>query len=217
MHAFAAEKLKAAPLERAQQLMLGTAYGYKTLGMPLQGFEQNLSNLTADTFNTFLQEQILPTRLIFCANGLERHEEFAQLVQDRTKGIPPASKFNKQRTNAVYTGGECRMFSEGPSTTAMLCFESVPWSHPDMVVFGVLQTLIGNATGFSMGGPGKGMHCRAIRNGKCRYHMQCSTSTSSSSRSIQSTPTSRILGYSAYRSREPEHKLLSLDTSLWRS
>jgi predicted Zn-dependent peptidase len=166
MHTQAAEKVNAAPLERAPQLMYGTAFGHKTLGMPLSGFEQTLPNLTADAFNSFLQDWIIPSRLVFCANGLHRHEEFVQLVAARTKSIPAPSKLNKERAKAVYTGGECRMFYECPSTSVVLAFESVPWNDPDMVVFGVLQTLIGNATGFSMGGPGKGMHCRAIRNSK---------------------------------------------------
>ena len=163
LHGLMTEKFRTAPLERAPQLLVGTAYGHKTLGMPLNGFEQTLPNITADTWNGFLQDWVLPTRLTFCANGVERHEEFIQLVAERTKSLPSPSRLNKERVKALYVGGECRMFYEGPSTTLILGFESVPWNHPDMVVFGVLQTLIGNATGFSMGGPGKGMHCRAIR------------------------------------------------------
>jgi predicted Zn-dependent peptidase len=34
----------------------------------------------------------------------------------------------------------------------------------------VINTLIGNATGFSSGGPGKGMHCRAITNMMQKYN-----------------------------------------------
>ena len=40
----------------------------------------------------------------------------------------------------------------------------MPWKHEDVEAFYVMQTLIGSATGFSSGGPGKGMYCRAITN-----------------------------------------------------
>jgi hypothetical protein len=46
----------------------------------------------------------------------------------------------------------------------MLSFESVPWSDADVTSFYVMNTLIGSATGFSSGGPGKGMYCRAVTN-----------------------------------------------------
>lgn len=45
-----------------------------------------------------------------------------------------------------------------------MAFQSVPWRHEDVEAFYVMQTLIGSATGFSSGGPGKGMYCRAITN-----------------------------------------------------
>lgn len=160
------EKYKTAPLEKAQQLMQGTAYGYRTLGMPVNGFESNIANLNATIINGFLQDQVVPNKMIFCANGIAHHEEFAQLVESKVSHIPPMSALNKPRIKAGYVGGESRIYYEVPSTTVMLCYESVPWTHPDMPVFSVLNILMGNATGFSMGGPGKGMHCRAIRRGK---------------------------------------------------
>lgn len=45
-----------------------------------------------------------------------------------------------------------------------VAFQSVPWSSEDVPAFYVMNTLIGSATSFSSGGPGKGMYCRAIIN-----------------------------------------------------
>lgn len=45
-----------------------------------------------------------------------------------------------------------------------MAFESVDWQSSDVPAFYVINTLIGNATSFSSGGPGKGMYCRAITN-----------------------------------------------------
>ncbi len=164
LHYANAEKLKANPLENSAAVVQGAAYGFRTLGMPLQGFESNLDTITADHVNGFFQEKTLPNRLVFCANGVKDHNEFVRLVEDRLGSIPAPSKLNKSRAKSVYVGGELRTYHEIPMTSISLCFESVPWNHDDMPVFGVLQNLLGNATGFSMGGPGKGMHCRAVKN-----------------------------------------------------
>jgi len=40
----------------------------------------------------------------------------------------------------------------------------VPWSHEDVHAFYLMNTIIGSATAFSSGGPGKGMYCRAVTN-----------------------------------------------------
>ena len=40
----------------------------------------------------------------------------------------------------------------------------MPWTHKDKDAFFVMNTIIGNATPFSSGGPGKGMYCRAVTN-----------------------------------------------------
>ncbi len=163
-YALAAEKTKTAPLESALATTLGTAFGHQGLGMPLAGYESNLENLNSGNVNAFFQEKVLPTRLVFCANGIHNHQEFVQLVEDRTSKIPRPSPLNKDRVKATYRGGESRIFHPVPSVSVTLCYESVSWSHKDMPVFSVLQGLLGNATGFSMGGPGKGMHCRAVKN-----------------------------------------------------
>jgi processing peptidase subunit alpha len=49
----------------------------------------------------------------------------------------------------------------GDQVNISVVFKSAPWTSPTMSVFFLLQTLIGNATPFSSGGPGKGMYARA--------------------------------------------------------
>lgn len=67
-----------------------------------------------------------------------------------------------QREASKYIGGEFRQWTETPNTSITLAFESVPWSSPDVSAFYVMNQLIGSATAFSSGGPGKGMHSRAV-------------------------------------------------------
>lgn len=52
----------------------------------------------------------------------------------------------------------------------MLAYETIPWTHEDLSTMFVINTLIGSAEAFSSGGPGKGMHCRAIKNLMWQYN-----------------------------------------------
>lgn len=62
-------------------------------------------------------------------------------------------------------------------TNIILAYEAVPWTHPEVTAFYVMNTLMGNATSFSSGGPGKGMYCRAIVNLMQRYHFVSGVTT----------------------------------------
>lgn len=163
-------KLQRDPLEDVQPIILNTAYGHRTLGMPLAGNESNLKNLNAEIYNDFLSKQLDPSRIIFCASGIRNHNEFSQLVeQDTSKIKPPEASALTPRTKSQYKGGEARMHYDSPLVSLSLCFESVPWTDPDMPLFGVLNGLLGSAKGFSMGGPGKGMYSRATQDIFHRY------------------------------------------------
>eukprot|EP00826_Nyctotherus_ovalis_P057162 TRINITY_DN7808_c0_g1_i3.p1 TRINITY_DN7808_c0_g1~~TRINITY_DN7808_c0_g1_i3.p1 ORF type:complete len:354 (+),score=90.76 TRINITY_DN7808_c0_g1_i3:576-1637(+) len=169
MHQQNEAKMKVDPLEDPMPTVLNLAYGHQTLGMPLIGFESNLENLNAGTVVDFFQEHAVPSRIIFCASGVRNHSEFVQLVENATSRIPPPANTPKPRVKSRYKGGESRVFYDTPSASLSLCFESVPWAHPDMPLFGVLNGLLGSAKGFSMGGPGKGMYSRATQDIFHRY------------------------------------------------
>ena len=62
-----------------------------------------------------------------------------------------------------------REWTESPLSNIMLAFESCDWNSEDLPAFYVMNTLLGSATAFSAGGPGKGMYCRAITNLMGRY------------------------------------------------
>jgi processing peptidase subunit alpha len=76
----------------------------------------------------------------------------------------PVPEHQYQRTQSEYIGGEYRTWTESPNTNITVAFETVPWSSEDVSAYYVMNTLIGSATSFSSGGPGKGMYCRAITN-----------------------------------------------------
>merc|ERR1712032_944699 len=82
----------------------------------------------------------------------------------RLGSLYPVPEHEFKREPSEYIGGEYRQWSETPATSITLAFESCPWTSPDLHTYYVMNQLIGSATSFSSGGPGKGMHCRAITN-----------------------------------------------------
>lgn len=158
------------PFQDNPQRLLTTAYGFNTLGMPLLGHQSNIGNLDAPTLQKFQLDNITPEKTTIVASGLKCHDEFYDLVNDTLGILNPVKELDYQRKPSTYIGGEYRTFTETPDTNIILAYESVNWTHEDMPVFAVLQSLFGAGTGFSVGGPGKGMHNWANRRILQKYH-----------------------------------------------
>lgn len=152
------------PFSENQDLLLRTAYGYNTLGMPRIGLEHNIDNIDARMLQQFIMDNVTPRKCLIVASGIKNHKEYVDLVKERLGELHPVPEHQYSRTGSEYIGGEYRTWTESPSTNITVAFESVPWSSEDVTAFYVMNTLIGNATSFSSGGPGKGMYCRAITN-----------------------------------------------------
>jgi predicted Zn-dependent peptidase len=67
--------------ESFNDAIYSAAFGNTTLGMPLQGRKNNVSNLTAYVLQRFQRENITPDRVVISATGIENHQEFVDLVQ----------------------------------------------------------------------------------------------------------------------------------------
>ena len=152
------------PFASQQELLLRTAYGYNTLGMPRLGLEKNIQNIDARMLQQFIMDNITPRKCLIVASGVQNHHEYVDLVKERLGDMLPVPEHNYERTPSTYIGGEYRNWAETPTTSITLAFESCPWSSEDVHAYYVMNQLLGSATAFSSGGPGKGMHCRAITN-----------------------------------------------------
>ena len=147
-----------------QDLLLRTAYGYNTLGMPRLGFSNNISNIDARMMQQFMMDNITPKKCLIVASGVKSHREYVDLVRERLGELHGVPEHEYTRQSSQYIGGEYRTWTESPQTNISVAWESVPWKNRDVPAFYIMQTLIGSATAFSSGGPGKGMYCRAITN-----------------------------------------------------
>ena len=152
------------PFAANNDLLLRTAYGYKTLGMPRLGLENNINNLDARCMQQFMMDTITPRKTLIVASGVKSHREYVDLVRERLRDLHGVPEHQYGREASEYIGGEYRTWTESPQTNIALAFESIPWKNKDVPAFYLMQTLIGSATAFSSGGPGKGMYCRAITN-----------------------------------------------------
>jgi processing peptidase subunit beta len=65
-----------------------TAFGLKGLGLPLTGLRGNVDNLIASTIQRFQLENIDPSRIVVCASGVDFHQEFADLAEEKLSVIP---------------------------------------------------------------------------------------------------------------------------------
>lgn len=132
--------------------------------------EHNLDNIDARMLQQFIMDNVTPKKCLIVASGVKNHKEYVDLVKERLGELLPVPEHQYHRTPSEYIGGEYRTWTESPNTNITLAFESAPWVSEDVTAYYVMNTLIGSATSFSSGGPGKGMYCRAITNMMQRHN-----------------------------------------------
>jgi predicted Zn-dependent peptidase len=144
----------------AQELLLRTAFGYNTLGMPHLGTHNNIANIDARMIQQYIMDNITPKKCLIVASGVKNHLEYVELVKERLGELLAVPEHEYQRRASEYIGGEYRTWTESPSTSIQLAFESVPWNHDDVMNFAVMQQLLGSAHV----GSGSGRAFKAVRN-----------------------------------------------------
>ena len=58
------------PFADTQELLLRTAYGYNSLGMPRLGMEKNIDNIDARLLQQFIMDNITPQKCLIVASGV---------------------------------------------------------------------------------------------------------------------------------------------------
>ena len=119
------------PFSNNTELLLRTAYGYNTLGMPLMGMESNIGNLDARVLQKFIMDSVTPQKCLIIASGIKNHREYVDLVKERLGDQYSLPEHEYRRTPSEYIGGEYRTWTESPQTNISLAFESVPWAASD--------------------------------------------------------------------------------------
>lgn len=124
-----------------QDNIFQAAFGRNNLGMPFQGLRSNVSSLTAHVIQKFQQENLTPDRIIISAAGVEAHEEFVDVVNEKLASVVlPESGAQRQR--AGYTGGEVRNLTEGNNVHVVVAFEGA--NHANALPLAIAEELLGN-------------------------------------------------------------------------
>lgn len=105
------------PTANDAELLLTTAYGYNTLGMPLLGTSSNIGNIDARMLQQFIMDNITPKKCLIVASGVKNHNEYVELVKERLGEVlsVPEHEYNRQKSE--YIGGEYRTWTESPQTS----------------------------------------------------------------------------------------------------
>mmetsp|Transcript_2864 Transcript_2864/g.2690 ORF Transcript_2864/g.2690 Transcript_2864/m.2690 type:complete len:96 (-) Transcript_2864:625-912(-) len=95
-------------------MLLRTAYGYNTLGMPAIGIEHNIDNIDARMLQSFILDNVTPKKCFIVASGVKNHREYVDLVKERLGDYLPVPEHRHQRAASDYIGGEYRTWTESP-------------------------------------------------------------------------------------------------------
>ena len=137
------------------ELLLVTAFGYNSLGMPLMGTSNNIGNIDARMLQQFIMDNITPKKCLIVASGIKNHNEYVELVKERLGEVLSVPEHSYERAKAEYIGGEYRTWTESPQTSIQIAFESAPWGHADVPALQIMDELIGSAQAFSSGNFGR--------------------------------------------------------------
>lgn len=170
----AQESLLAQPDLYMNELLLQAAFQQDTLGTPK--IVEREQGVTEGHLRQFMSEEFVPERLVMVGVNVD-HNEFCQMAAsnfaDMPKGNPSEDRVGK--ATPKYVGGEIRV-EDTSEMAGDLChlaigFHTAGWNSDDLAPVTVLQMLLGGASSFSTGGPGKGMHSRLYTNvlNQCRF------------------------------------------------
>ena len=113
-----------------------TAFCKNGLGNALYGNKSNVSNLTSYVIQNFQSSNVTPDRIIISATGVENHQEFVDLVNEKMFFTQLTNKSSK-REAASYLGGEVRNLTEGSSVHIAFAFQGA--NHANLLPLLVAQ------------------------------------------------------------------------------
>ena len=162
-HELAHHLAKFDPFAYNEELLLRTAYGYHTLGMPRLGLEGHADYVDAKMLQTFMMDNITPGKCLILGSGVKNHTEFVNLAKERLGEFLPVPEHQyRKREKAEYIGGEYRNWTETPNTSITVAFEGATWSSKDQPVFQVMSSILGSTDSLRRGRAGYGTLARSV-------------------------------------------------------
>jgi len=108
--------------------------------MPLKGLKGNIGNLSAFTLQKFQLDNINPNKIVVCAAGVQNHDEFVELVNQKLHSMPSTEGQKvTPREKSAYLGGEVRSLTDSNDVNLVLALESSSWTSSDFYALKVLE------------------------------------------------------------------------------
>ncbi len=125
-----------------------SAYGLRSLGMPILGIEANIEYLNAMKIQKFQVENITPKRIFIGGANVENHQEFVELVSQKLSFITPIDgRRVKEVERAQYIGGQHIASNASSTAHIALAFEAPSWQEKDAVVLRLAAAVLGGQRG----------------------------------------------------------------------
>lgn len=147
----------------SKEALLQAAYKDQPLGQSFLCPPDLVETITTESVEQFRRECLFGENIVLAAAGVD-HAFFVSLADELFGHLPskPLSPVFQQNMPSKFIGGlrvDQRELKE-PFAKACMAFEMGGWSDPMLVPSCVLQQILGVASSFSAGGPGKGMYSR---------------------------------------------------------
>lgn len=97
--------------------------------------------MTAYVIQNFQNTFVTPERVVIAASGVENHQEFVDLVNEKMFFTQLSSK-NTPRSQSTYIGGEIRNLTESSSIHVALAFQGA--THQNCLPLLIAQEVLGN-------------------------------------------------------------------------
>ncbi|GBE59270.1 mitochondrial processing peptidase alpha [Babesia ovata] len=146
------------------ELLHSVAWHNNTLGLPNYCPEASMANYKPEVMRNYMLRHFSPDNCVVVGINTDMTElsKWVMRAYNEYNAIEPVKR---EVEKPVYTGGVRYHEDNTPLLHLAVGFE-IPggWNKPELVVFTVLQALLGGGGAFSTGGPGKGMHSRLFLN-----------------------------------------------------
>lgn len=125
-----------------------TAYQGTSLARTILGPEENIASITQEDLRQYIDTHYTAPRMVFAGAGAIEHEQLVDLAGKSFDKLPAGTGGGSAVSTDVvehkFTGSDAR-FIDGTMKDVhfAMAFETVGWTHPDSVVFMVMQSLLG--------------------------------------------------------------------------
>ncbi|EEA05828.1 insulinase, putative [Cryptosporidium muris RN66] len=142
------EEIEKTPEEILFDRLHMAAFKNNSLGYTILGPPENIKTINRNDLLDYIQKNYLAERMVIVGVGNLKHAEFVKHVENNFSNIPSKSKFEIPLDSSYpnFSGSEIVDMNNNYDQIVHLAvaYEGVPWDHPDMPAFMLMQSIIGS-------------------------------------------------------------------------